>query len=330
MNWGKRAVSTGPASMHVAPATALHARFPADPGEEAGAAWPFPLVAMAAIAALLVATVLLPQPLAWVAALAAVILLGVPHGALDGEVARPLLRPRFGRAWFLVFSLPYLSLSAAVLLAWRAAPEATLAAFLAASALHFGAEDAGPGRLLEALARGGLPIALPVLLHPTAVARIFEVVTLAPMPVIPPWLHAGALAWALLLPAACVVMLLEQRRRALTELAVLAFCFALLPPLTAFALYFVALHAPRHMAALASHPLRAPRVRSFGEAARHSLPVTFLTLLLGAALWPLFPGPPAERLLALTLQGLAALTLPHLLLEWIALRTDASANPDTP
>ena len=285
---------------------------------------------MAGFAALLAATALLPQSLAWLVALTAVILLGVPHGALDGEVARPLLRPRFGWAWFAVFALPYLSLSAAVLLAWRAVPEATLAAFLAASVLHFGAEDAGPGRFLEALARGGLPIALPVLLHPAAVAHIFAVVTLAPMPVVPPWLYVGALAWALLLPAALMVMLLEERRCALAELALLALCFTLLPPLTAFALYFVALHAPRHMAALAAHPRRAPRVRSLRAAVRRSLPVTALTLLLGAALWPLFPGPAPERLLALTLQGLAALTLPHLLLEWLVSRGDSPNNPDAP
>ena len=84
------------------------------------------------------------------------------------------------------------------------------------------------------------------------------------------------------------------------------------------------------MAALAANPCRALRVRDLGEAVRRSLPVTALTLLLGAALWPLFPGPVPERLLALTLQGLATLTLPHLLLEWIASRNDASANPDAP
>ena len=300
---------------------------PLPAGAETAGTWPLPLPAMAGIAALLAATALLPQPLAWSAALVAVVLLGVPHGALDGEVARPMLRPRFGRAWFAVFALPYLSLSAAVLLAWRAAPEATLAAFLAVSVLHFGAEDAGPGRPLETLARGGLPVALPVLLHSDAVAAIFGVVTLAPMPVVPPWLRAGALAWAAVLPFACAAMLAAGRWRVAVEVATLGLLFAALPPLAAFALYFIALHAPRHMAALAAHPRRAPRVRSMGEAVRRSLPVTALTLLIGAALWPLFPGTAPERLLALTLQGLAALTLPHLLLDWLISRSD---DPDVP
>lgn len=292
--------------------------------------WPLPPSMTAGLAGLLASTVLLPSSLATVAALAAVILLGVPHGALDGEVARPLLRPRFGRAWFAVFALPYLSLAAAVLVAWRLAPQATLAAFLAVSVLHFGSEDAGPGRPLEALARGGLPIALPVLLHSDAVARIFGVVTLTPMSAVPAWLHLGALAWTVLLLPAIATMTAARRWRGLIEMAVLAVGFLIVPPLPAFAFYFVALHAPRHMAALAAHPRRAPRVRGLRDAVSRSVPVTALTLLLGAALWPLFPGLPSDRLLALTLQGLAALTLPHLLLGYLASRGDVIADRDPP
>ena len=55
------------------------------------------------------------------------------------------------RAWFGVFAVPYLGLAGLVLLAWHVAPMATLAGFLALSVLHFGEEDAGPGRPLEIL-----------------------------------------------------------------------------------------------------------------------------------------------------------------------------------
>ena len=52
-----------------------------------------------------------------------------------------------------------------------------------------------------------------------------------------------------------------------------------------------------------------------------ALPVTGLTLLIGAALWPLYAGALPQRLLCLTLQGLAALTLPHMLLDaWLTQR----------
>lgn len=275
---------------------------------------------VAALAGLgLIASALLPRDASWLLALATVIVLGVPHGALDGAVAAPLLRPRFGRLWFGVFALPYLGLSAVVLIAWQAAPLATLAGFLALSVLHFGEEDAGPGRPVEALVRGGLPIALPALLRPEQAAEIFALVARVPMPQLPVWWSAAVWLWL----ALAVVWLATHRprRTVLAECVGLAAAFWLLPPLTAFALYFVGLHGPRHMRALVRDPVRAPAIDTMGRAVRAALPIFALTLGLGAGLWPLYapgsPGPTAT-LLALTLQMLSALTLPHVLLDRIA------------
>lgn len=265
-----------------------------------------------------------------VAALAIVILLGVPHGALDAEIARPHLCRRFGRGWFVAFALPYLALAAAVLVAWRAAPLATLAGFLALSTWHFGAEDAGPGRPIEALARGGVSIAVPVLVHPAAFARLFGVVTATPLDGPPPWLVAAAWLW-LALAAAWMARNAASRPRTVAEMVALLALFACLPPLAAFALYFVAVHAPRRVRALLADPSRAPRVATVGEAVRRALPTTGLTLLAGAALWPLYDGPPADRLLALTVQGLAALTVPHVVLDRLTAprpRPAAAVNPE--
>ncbi len=244
--------------------------------------------------------------------LAIVILLGVPHGALDGEIARPLLRPRFGAFWFLVFAVPYLGLTAGVLLAWRVEPIGMLAAFLAASVWHFGVEDAGE-RSLAAAARGGLAVAVPVLLHPAATARFLAAVTLTSMPHLPLWLTTAAGAWCIVALAWMVQACVQHDWDGLGDAGLVAALFTVLPPLPAFAAYFVCLHAPRHMRALVRSGL-APRVRTMGDAAWRSLPVTALTLLIGLVLWRWFPGAPPGRLLALTIQGLAALTLPHMLL----------------
>lgn len=267
----------------------------------------------------LVASAFLPRDASWLVALIAVIVLGVPHGALDGAVAAPLLRPRYGRAWFGVFAVPYLGLSALVLWAWQVAPLATLAAFLAVSVLHFGEEDAGPGRPIEALVRGGLPVALPALVRPEGTAEIFSAVTRTPMAHLPLWWTAAAWLWLAL--TAAWLLRGRVRRGVRGEIALLAAAFLALPPLTAFTLYFVGLHGPRHMRALVRDPLKAPGIDTMGRAVRASLPVFALTLLLGAALWPLYaPGSSGatERLLAVTLQMLSALTLPHILLDHVA------------
>lgn len=261
---------------------------------------------------------MLPLGSQYVSALLAVIVLGVPHGALDGEIARAVLRPRFGWAWFPVFSLPYLSLFALVLLAWHLAPVATLAAFLAASVWHFGTEDAGPGAYFEAVIRGGLPIAAPMLIHPAATTAVFATVAGTQLPQPPEWLWVASLAWLGLAVAWATHTVSRGHGRALVVPCLLTGVFVVLPPLTAFAIYFVGVHAPAHTAALIRNRVRAPRVRDGRSAILLALPITALTLLIGAGLWPLYSGAVPERLLSLTLQVLAALTLPHMLLDaWL-------------
>ncbi len=253
-------------------------------------------------------------PIGWrtLIAVAIIALLGVPHGALDGELARPVLRPMLGRAWLPAFALPYLALSAGVMLAWHAAPILTLAAFLAASVWHFGQEDAGP-EALASIARGGLPVAIPVLLHPTATAHFLGTISFTAMPALSPWLRGAAALWC----GIAVLWLLQAAARrdwpALADAALVAALFTALPPLPAFTAYFVALHAPRHMQALAAGG-QAPRVRSMRQAVLRSMPLTAATFLIAAALWPFLPGAAPQRALALTVQLLAALTLPHMLL----------------
>ena len=267
---------------------------------------------------ILAATILLPYGQRVSAALVAIIVLGVPHGALDGELARTALQPRFGAAWFGVFALPYLTLSVLVLLAWHLAPILTLAAFLAASVWHFGAEETGSADPLPVIAAGGAPIALAVLAHPAATAAIFATVSRTPMTRPPDWLWLASLFW---LPIAAVRVgrLIRAGDVTLLVTALLAATAILLPPLTSFAIYFVCVHAPAHTRALIRDPGHGARIVGAASAVRLALPVTVLTLLLGAALWPLYPGAASDRLLCLTIQGLAALTLPHLLFEaWLS------------
>ena len=273
---------------------------------------------------------LLPQPIGWPLLVAIVILLGVPHGALDGEICRTLLRPRFGRAWFPVFAAPYLFLFAVVLLCWRLAPQATLIAFLLASVWHFGSEDAAPsGGGLEVLVWGGLPIALPLLAHPAATLTLLG--AMAQVPLFPTgWERAVEQGWLVLAALWIASVLAAGQPRRLGELVLLAMPFVLLPPLPAFAIYFVCVHAPTHTGRLIGNAARAPRVRDHRSAVTLALPVTALTLLIGIALWPLFPGPLPARLVALTFQMLAALTLPHMLLDILLDRRDRAARAGRP
>ncbi len=270
----------------------------------------------------LAASAVLPWQAGWVCAVAVIVVLGVPHGALDVEIGRNLLRGRVGGWWFPVFAGPYLLLVGSVLLAWRWAPEATLAAFLAASAWHFGAEDAGGGGR-PALFRGGLPVAVPVLLHPEATAGVFSAASGLAFRQPPAWLTVASILWLV----SAFPVILRSRPRDLVLPGMLCAAFAALPPLTAFALYFVAVHAPAHTIALIRHPSRAPRVRDEASAWRLAAPTTVLTVAIGAALWPTYTGEAPVRLLCLALQLLAAFTLPHMILDaWLERRDQKSSS----
>lgn len=243
----------------------------------------------------------------------AAVLLGVPHGALDHRVARPWLAGRWGRLWFLAFTLPYLGLAVLVFAGWLVAPALSLLMFLAVSVLHFGLEDAEGKGVTARLARGGAPVALPILLHPDRTARFFE--TLGGAEAAP-----GGMAWLVLFLGACLWVLIaalyalrlvrDREGRVLAEVGAIVAVFAALPPLAAFAFYFLAVHSPRHMAELARR-----HEGGWTGAIRASLPLSAMTFAMGIAIYLLLPGTAETRFLQTTFWGLAALTIPHMILH---------------
>lgn len=244
-------------------------------------------------------------PVQAVLLLAGVVLVGMPHGAFDHQVAGRVLRPRLGRAWWAPFLAGYLALAGLVWLGWLLAPATTLGLFLAVSVLHFGLGDAGTPA--GVVARGGLPILLPVALHPAAAAPV-----LAALAGVAPAAMAVALADArwLLLPWGAAFLLWARtaswRERA--ETAAVGAAFVLLPPLLAFALYFCLCHSVRHLlrlgAMLAPGSIRA----AWREVLRVGLPAALLCAGGAAAL----AAHGTEAALPPLFRLLAALTLPHM------------------
>lgn len=251
-----------------------------------------------------------------VAMLATILLFGLPHGALDGEMARTLMFGRYGRVWFAVFALPYLALVAAVLLLFHAWPRATLSGFLAISLYHFGREACGSSsRLVRVFLFGAAPLLFPALLRPTeTVSLLSAMIAPATLDAPPLWLVSLAPFWLACFALASFWGNDRLGRRDFTELAVIFLVFLAFPPLPGFMLYFVFIHASRHMHALVLDRCW-PRLGSFGAILLHALPLTIGALLIGAAIWPEFAGERETRLIAVTFQLLAALTLPHVLFD---------------
>jgi Brp/Blh family beta-carotene 15,15'-monooxygenase len=270
-----------------------------------------------AVTALLVMSSLLGQHLRPGATLAflvaGVILLGLPHGALDPMVARKAFTGRRGYITA-VFYVAYFGLVLGYWMLWNRLPTLGLSLFLLIAAVHFGSDWERRGNIVTRCAYGCAIVTLPALRFPTQVASIYGMLGSG---------HAVILVTLsrTLAPVAVGIALfgaalqVQRHSRDLFELLAIMTGALLLSPLVFFTCYFTLLHSPRHLLETAEG-LGMTRLKNIYLA---TLPVLLATLLLGAVAYGLLPhiGTPA-RLLRIVFIGLAALTVPHMLLDTLA------------
>jgi Brp/Blh family beta-carotene 15,15'-monooxygenase len=256
----------------------------------------------------------------------AVVIFGLPHGALDLALVQAASR---GSWQALADAIGvYLVVSAAVLAIWITAPVTALWGFLAIAVIHFGLGDTedvhGPQRAVEVIARGGFAGMAPLVFHPQTTRDLFvllvgpnSTVTLdAALALLTP---PVTYLWVACLTAA-IVWRIWQRDRcwlpAVAELLLTTAIFAAFHPLAAFLLYFCFVHSVRHIADLgaARFPDSASRAQSW--LLQESFPFTLATVLLGVAVWFTIGRTIAfdEAMMRIIFWGLSALTLPHMIL----------------
>ncbi len=256
-------------------------------------------------------------------AIAAILLIGVPHGGLDGAVARRVGWPSGTGPWIL-FHLTYLLLAASVAGLWWLYPLPSLIFFLLISALHFGSSDIRPisaptskDAWLPLLAHGGLVVIAIPAFQSSAVEALFAVLVGADYSL---WLvqqiQQLLLPWVACLFAYGIYSIYQPRwRGALLNLAILVALAYLLPPLISFAVYFCLWHSRSHMQRIWHSIPAEQRRRSALEALIYSLlayVAAALYFALRANSGTVIEQAPA--LIQLTFIGLAALTVPHMLL----------------
>jgi Brp/Blh family beta-carotene 15,15'-monooxygenase len=243
-----------------------------------------------------------------------VALVGLPHGALDPVVAwrAHLWRTPKGLIYFLS---AYVALAGLTLGLWMVWPGLALAAFLAYSAWHFSADwqETLPRPL--AVSGGALVIAGPSLFHRTETADLFALLAnesiAQGLTTFLPWVAMAALMGT----ATAIASNIKRDRATAIELALLASCVAVLPPLLFFLVYFCGLHSPRHLL----HALEGLRPRlAIGVGGLF----TALAVAGGIlALWFMPSASLTQQSIQLVFTGLAVLTVPHMLLiERVATR----------
>ncbi len=246
-------------------------------------------------------------------AIAAILLIGVPHGGLDGAVARRIGWPSGLMPW-LGFHLAYIALATLVGVVWWLFPLSSLVIFLLISALHFGASDIADigSDWLPWITHGGLVCIVIPSLQATSVEPIFAVLAgVTNADLIMTGISTLFMPWAFCFIGYCGFTYFKpQYRKPLISLMVLVGLASILPPLISFALYFCLWHSRSHMLRLWRSLAPLERSRSLREASSY----TVLAWISLGIIFYLLKGAAADSLVQITFIGLAALTLPHMLL----------------
>jgi Brp/Blh family beta-carotene 15,15'-monooxygenase len=254
--------------------------------------------------------------MASVIALLFVVLIGLPHGAFDGAIANHLGAGRsFAAA--VKFIASYCAVTGLVIAIWIMLPAITLALFLIISVIHFGRGDASAKSrsvfMIQVLLHGGLPIFGIIYFQQSSVIPLFDALT-----------NGGSdlaiLMGNIMVPAMGLMTGLyglmafrdASLRARFVEFILLAVVFAILPPLVSFALYFCIIHTGRHMRRIWHVLASASSPKGLYQQA---VGFTLASWLVGGAafLW-LETGNLDAALLQVVFIGLAALTVPHMIL----------------
>lgn len=250
------------------------------------------------------------------------LIVGLPHGALDLEVLRSAARSRTRS--LAAVTLLYLGLAAAAFAVWQWSPAVAMSLFLLIAAAHFSEDWRAFGEPMLGAAMAVAMLSAPALLHRGELAAIFEQVTGS---------SGGGMITnfqLMVAPVACLMAAVgiaglwrRQRPREAALATALLAGMIFLPPLAGFALFFCAYHSPLHLRETWDD-LRQPRARLV----RISLAITGLALLGAGALVAIeWRGSLSPSVIAATFTTFAILTVPHMLAPLLLRR---GPEPDQP
>ena len=241
-----------------------------------------------------------------------ILFIGIPHGASDILIARR----RFKNSWLkiLFFLISYLFVAIIFTTVWFFYPILCLVLFLFISGLHFGLLDTikmptSSLKLIQAFIYGLTPIIIPIVFHTREVNEIFKLLLFDDNNEIALQIKHFFLVWLLGL-IVFFVKYPESSQRQVLEIIALASLLVTTPPLWGFAFYFCFVHSIRHFLNLR---------KELNNLERFDVIALFMTSVATIALvalagFLLEGNGMEESLLKVTFIGLAALTVPHMLL----------------
>ena len=245
---------------------------------------------------------------------------GVSHGSLDHLKGYKVLK-FYKIKQKSIFYLSYILFSLLVIFFWIFFPLFTLIIFLMIASYHFGKEDSEFGKIQQRkyinfyfFFKGSIVILAPLLVKPVETLRIFEVLNVSLNPYnnnIVIFLISLSLLSNFFINKNIVISMIDS-----FTIIILNITFS---PLIAFTFYFCFLHSIRHSISLISkldkRNLKLGAIKFFKKA----LPLTLITALIFISSVYLLNNyfTLNEAILKVIFIGLASLTFPHILLEYL-------------
>jgi Brp/Blh family beta-carotene 15,15'-monooxygenase len=238
------------------------------------------------------------------AALGLIILAGIPHGAFDLRIAQK----KWNKANSLIVPI-YLAAGLGMSALCLAKPGLGLIVFFVISIIHFIEGEYVNSTRLGAFSFGTGAILLPIALNiGNALTYLNYFTTSSVKLFLNDYLPPLGLAWIFLLIISLIIDLFSQRKSELFQKLVCLIGWLTLPPLSAFAIWFIGRHSRLHLQGC----------REFFKKGGGIVPVDFfaISILAIGLITPLFLRfniSKIEELFTATIILIAGLTLPHML-----------------
>ena len=252
--------------------------------------------------------------------------LGISHGALDHVKGKKLLK-LFNYNSITVFYFSYIFIGITIIFIWLLFPKILLLTFLVVAAFHFGKEDCefiyNKTKInIIYFFKGSLVITAPLLFHKTETLEIFNILNFEVSENI--LISNEFLYLFLLISLFAHIIISINKHIDIKSLLLMDFISILLinyflNPILAFTIYFCFLHSIRHSFKLSNELNKTSFIKGFKEFFVKALPLTILTAILFLISlfflnnYLVFDSAISKVIFI----GLASLTFPHILLEYL-------------
>ena len=250
-------------------------------------------------------------------------IIGVSHGSLDHIKGYSLMKFYKINNRYLFYPI-YIFCCLLVIFFWKMFPFISLILFLLVASYHFGKEDSCVGRTTKKkfinilyLLKGSLVVIAPLLFHTDETLKIFQILN---VDLLSP--HENFLLASLSISFIANFIIMHHTNNGgfflLDWITILSFNI-FFSPLVAFTIYFCFLHSVRHSFGLINELNRNNFKDGLSKFLKKALPLTVVTAVLFILSVYILTNYYVldDAILKVIFIGLASLTFPHILLEYL-------------